>query len=373
MFNHSETAAAKRHLRNRAAASTVDSALVETMDFGPNPGGLKMLSFTPDGLKPHAPLVVVLHGCTQTAEGFARNAGWITLAEQCGFVLLAPEQQPTNNLNRCFRWFKPDDAAREAASIEAMIAHAMRLHRHDAQRVYVTGLSAGGAMTSVLLATYPEVFAAGAIVAGLPFGIADSAASAWSAMSGRRSGSADLAAVVQRASPLATARPRVSIWHGDADVTVHAANADDIALQWVGVHGLTMKDCETETIEGRTRTQWLSSRTGEAVVETNIVHGLGHGMPLATLGDDAIGAVAPHMLEAGVSAAREIARFWGLLNTTARSLPEAEPRVGAGKKARQLTGAVPLGDRVLASLTDHVSADVEAIIAKALKSAGLKR
>lgn len=371
MHSLSETVVAMRRLRSRATEPTADSRLVETVAFGDNLGGLRMLSFTPDGLRPRAPLVVVLHGCTQTAEGYARNSGWITLAERCGFALLAPEQRPANNLNRCFNWFKPDDAAREAASIEAMIAHAVRTHRLDARRIFVSGLSAGGAMTSVLLATCPDVFAAGAIVAGLPYGVADSVQGAWSAMSGRRSGSADLAASVQLASPSATARPRVSIWHGDADATVHAANADDIARQWVGAHDLSMEGGKTETIEGRTRTVWRSPRTGEALVESNILHGLGHGVPLSTLGEDAIGAVAPHMLEAGVSATSEIARFWGLLDKTIPTLRVPAPLASAGGRPVGPPRSRPLGDRVLATLTNHVPADVEAIIAKALRGAGL--
>ena len=149
--------------------------MVEVADFGPNPGGLRMLSYRPPALKPGAPLVVVLHGCGQHAEAFAGQAGWLTLADRLGFSLVAPEQSVSNNFNRCFNWFEAADISRdqgEAASIAAMVRHAIA-QGADPDRVFVSGLSAGGAMAVVVLGAYPELFAAGAVVAGLPYGVAD--------------------------------------------------------------------------------------------------------------------------------------------------------------------------------------------------------
>ncbi|MDZ4319238.1 MAG: PHB depolymerase family esterase, partial [Phenylobacterium sp.] len=136
--------------------------MVATTDFGANPGGLRMLSYTPEGLPSDAPLVVVLHGCTQGAEAFAQDSGWLTLADRFGFAVVAPEQVSGNNPNRCFNWFVPADITRgggEAASIAAMTAHATARFETDADRVFVSGLSAGGAMAAVMLATYPDVYA----------------------------------------------------------------------------------------------------------------------------------------------------------------------------------------------------------------------
>ena len=153
----------------RAAAAH----LSEVEGFGSNPGNLRMFSYVPDRLSDAPALVVVLHGCTQTAGGYDHGTGWSTMAERFGFALLLPEQRRANNPNTCFTWFSAEDTSRgrgEALSIRQMIERMVIDHGIDRSRIYITGLSAGGAMTSVMLATYPEVFAGGAIVAGLPYG-----------------------------------------------------------------------------------------------------------------------------------------------------------------------------------------------------------
>src|SRR5688500_5048007 len=121
--------------------------LREVPDFGSNPGKLRMLTYVPPGLAPASPLVVVLHGCTQTAACYDHGAGWSTLADRYGFALVFPEQQQANNPRLCFNWFQPGDIARErgeASSIRQMVEHMTREHDSDRQRVFVNGLSAGG-------------------------------------------------------------------------------------------------------------------------------------------------------------------------------------------------------------------------------------
>ena len=146
-------------------AAAGSSPLQEVTGFGSNPGNLRMLAFVPAQWQQPRALVVVLHGCGQTAAAYDLGAGWSTLANHYGFALLMPEQQRINNANTCFNWFNPEDIARdtgEARSIREMVAHMARTHGIDPRRVFITGLSAGGGMTSVMLAVYPEVFAAGA-------------------------------------------------------------------------------------------------------------------------------------------------------------------------------------------------------------------
>lgn len=367
----------RRQPRPRGRATRPRMVEVET--FGLNPGGLRMLTYRPQDLAPDAPLVVTLHGCGQQAEVFAEQAGWLALADRFGFAVLAVEQSPSNNFNRCFNWFEPDDIVRdlgEAASIAAMVRHVVSTEGADPDRVYVTGLSAGGAMTAVMLAAYPDLFAAGAVVAGLPYGVARGVGEALGAMHGR--GAKDTQALAERAiaaGPQAGDRPRITIWHGDADYTVGAGNAAALVSQWTSVHGLDEADIESESLPGLTRLRLRAAGSDIVLVESNIVHGLGHGTPLATTGPDALGATAPYMLEAGISSTLEIARFWGLAEAGEAASVPTRPG-GAVTPAPPAPTAPPktpeLGDQVLSAVADHVSPAVRDVIANAMRAAGLK-
>lgn len=347
------------------------SSMAETTAFGDNPGGLRMFIHAPTGLKAGAALVIVLHGCKQDAETYATDAGWITLADRYGFVVVAAEQVAANNPNRCFNWFSPGDATRgqgEAASIAAMANHAISEYGLDRSRVFVTGLSAGGAMTAVMLATYPDLFAGGAVVAGLAYGVAENIPQALQVMhraDGR--GAPELGSLVRAAAPLGGRVPRLSIWHGDADATVVPANADDLARQWAWTHGLAVDASEVRREPHGSRSVWLSPTTGEAVIELNIVRGMGHGAPLAASGPDGLGAAGPFMLEAGISSSQEILRFWGL--ATAQVAGTALVR-----RADETLQAAPAVTRVnMSPPTPPEAFGVQAVIERALRSAGLMR
>jgi poly(hydroxyalkanoate) depolymerase family esterase len=292
------------------------SPLVEITDFGPNPGGLRMLSFVPDTLQPAPALVVVLHGCGQTAAGYDLGAGWSTLAKHFGFALLMPEQQLSNNVNGCFNWFNPEDTARdsgEACSIRQMIARMVGDHKIDQHRIFVTGLSAGGAMTSVMLATYPEIFAGGAIIAGLPFGVATNVREALSGMFQSPSRPAgELGDLVRNASNHQGPWPKLSVWHGSADRTVNPANADEIVKQWLDVHQLPSAPMSEADVDGYPRQVWWNA-DGETIVESYTITDMAHGAPLGTAdNDERYGAQGVFLIEAGISSSYHIANFFGL-------------------------------------------------------------
>jgi poly(hydroxyalkanoate) depolymerase family esterase len=216
-------AAARAGLPGQAAPSR----LQPLVGFGSNPGALNAHVYVPEALASGAALVVVLHGCTQTAAGYDTASGWSRLADEQGFALLYPEQQRGNNPNGCFNWFEPGDTRRgsgEAESIRQMIEAVRRQHAIDPRRIFITGLSAGGAMTATMLATYPEVFAGGAIIAGLPYGVARDMMQAFDRMRAHGLPAQDtLAAAVTGASSHRGPWPTVQVWHGDADGTSTSA------------------------------------------------------------------------------------------------------------------------------------------------------
>lgn len=309
-----------------------DGRLREVAGFGTNPGELRMLQYVPATLPPGAALVVALHGCTQTAAGYDAGTGWSALAERHGFALLLPEQVRSNNSHGCFNWFQPEDTARdlgEAASVSQMITAMLAQLPIDPRRVYVTGLSAGGAMTAALLASYPELFAGGAIIAGLPFGAASNTQEALSAMYHCRSLPAeDWGDLVRSASPLRDPRDRpvVSIWHGDADQTVTPNNALESAKQWVDVLGLRGTDGVEDRVDGVPHRVWRD-KAGALRVELYAVPGLAHGVPIdpAAAGDRGVGRAMPYVLDARIPSTWHIARSWGLLGPATEQQPRPAP------------------------------------------------
>ncbi len=338
------------------------SARLRAVDMDrPNPGNLGAKAYVPAGAD-MVPLVVVLHGCTQSADGYDVGSGWSAVAERHGFAVLLPEQRTGNNPNRCFNWFQPADARRgsgEAQSIRNMVAYMIDHHAIDPDRVYITGLSAGGAMASVMLAAYPETFAGGAIIAGLPFGTANTIPQAFDRMRGHGlPDAAELGRLVGSASGHAGPWPMVSVWHGSADATVSEANAEAILGQWRSLHGLAEAPDRRDTVDGAVRRQWLAA-DGTVRLEDYRIAAMGHGTPLASTGAGACGSPMPYMLDVGISSTWHIALTWGLIDPASAEagvVPEAvviEPEAGPSPTMQG----------------SHVQQTIE----RALRSAGLMR
>jgi poly(hydroxyalkanoate) depolymerase family esterase len=377
------------------------SPLVEITGFGTNPGDLRMFSFVPGKLQSGPALVVVLHGCGQTAAGYDLGAGWSTLAKRYGFALLMPQQQPSNNANGCFNWFNPEDTARdsgEACSIRQMIARVVGDIGIDPDRIFVTGLSAGGAMTSVMLATYPELFEAGAVIAGLPFGVATNVREALNGMfqsSSRPAG--ELGDLVRHASNHRGPWPKLSVWHGSADRTVNPANADEIVKQWLDVHGLPAVPMSETTVDGYPHRVWWNA-DGETVVESYTITDMAHGTPLGVGdNDERYGAQGAFLIEAGISSSYHIASFFGLTQwilqpkETAKDAPRQtskEPSSGVSRPVAA-TASTPAWSPDIAAIFRPQAAprrdpepppqprrrgiDVGAVITRALTAAGLMK
>ncbi|MBR3370488.1 MAG: PHB depolymerase family esterase [Rhodobacteraceae bacterium] len=167
-------------------------------------------------------LVVMLHGCTQTPEDFAIGTGMNALAEEFGCLIAYPAQPQGANAQKCWNWFRPQDQGKgrgEPAVIAGIVADIVQHYPADAARVYVAGLSAGGAAAAIMGAAYPEIFAAVGVHSGLPVGSAQDVASAFAAM---RSGSQG------RGARLSV--PTI-VFHGLADATVHPGNGAAVIAQ----------------------------------------------------------------------------------------------------------------------------------------------
>ncbi|MEW2288185.1 PHB depolymerase family esterase [Streptomyces sp. NPDC047841] len=292
--------------------------LTRVSDFGSNPGALTMYVYRPATLPAHPPVVVALHGCTQSAQVYADNSGLPQLADRDGFLLVLAETGTANNASKCFNWFQTGDNRRgqgEALSVRQMVSQAVTTYGADPQRVYVTGLSAGGAMTAVMLAAYPDVFSAGAVVAGLPYDCARDNSPYTCMNPGVDLSPAAWAQRVRDAYPsYGGPWPRAAIWYGDQDTTVAPRNATELRDQWTALHGLSQTPTRTTTIgPDATRQDQYLAADGTVAVEVDRVPGIGHGTPVdpGTGGEQCGSTAAPYFLDS-ICSSRWIARFFGL-------------------------------------------------------------
>jgi poly(hydroxyalkanoate) depolymerase family esterase len=233
-------------------------------------GGREYKLYIPPGagLRP-LPLIVMLHGCTQNPDDFAAGTAMNELAQAQGFYVLYPAQSRKANPQACWNWFKHSHQQRgrgEPALLAGMTREVMTQHAIDPQRVYVAGLSAGGAMAAILAAAYPDLYAAAGVHSGLAAGAAGDLPGALAAM---KSGGAAASAVVSGVPTI--------VFHGDADATVHPANGQHVINSAAGT------DCVVETRRepstagrGWTRRIYTGRADGRVLAEHWVVHGSAH-------------------------------------------------------------------------------------------------
>ncbi|ABE29712.1 esterase, PHB depolymerase family protein [Paraburkholderia xenovorans LB400] len=220
-----------------------------------------------------SPLIVMLHGCTQNADDFAAGTRMNEMAERHGFIVVYPNQTQAANPSKCWNWFKPGDQLRdqgEPSLIAGITREVMGRYRVDPARVYVAGLSAGGAMADIMLKTSPDLYAAAGVHSGLAYGCAKDLPSALGAMRGGNAQHRRARAVPQR--PLI-------VFHGDADTTVHPSNAAGIVASFDA--GTTTVSAQSGAASGRrahTRTHTQQRHVAANGVEAEYwsIHGAGH-------------------------------------------------------------------------------------------------
>jgi poly(hydroxyalkanoate) depolymerase family esterase len=291
--------------------------LTEVTSFGSNPGALKMFKFVPAGLPSGSPLVVVLHGCTESASSYSTQTEWGNLGSRFGFAVVFAEQESANNSLSCFNWFQPGDTSRgqgEALSIKQMVDNMKSVHGSDPARVFVTGISAGGIMTEVMMATYPDVFAGGGVMSGLTYGCAMSVTDANGCQMGNVSKTPQQwGTLVRNAFPGYTGPyPRLIAFHGSTDTTVAPADLQQSVDQWSNVLGIDETPEVNETFRTATHKVFRDA-SGRSMIETYLISGMGHALTVDVGSNvDQGGATGAFSEDHDIYSSYYTAVFWGL-------------------------------------------------------------
>jgi poly(hydroxyalkanoate) depolymerase family esterase len=264
--------------------------------------------FVPPGRAERArALVVMLHGCTQDPDDFAAGTGMNDSATLQDFVVLYPAQSPDANPSRCWNWFKHNHQRRgsgEPALIASMTRAVMKEQGIDPRRVFVAGLSAGGAMASIVAQAYPDIFAAAGVHSGLPPGAASSVPEALSVMNIGVAGTGGPARS-RSADPAPGVHVPTIVFHGDQDRTVHPRNGEQVIKAALGsaAAGATRVE-QGSSGQGRRYTRSVHvGEHGDTLAEHWLLHGAGH----AWSGGHAAGSYTDG---AGPDATREMLRFF---------------------------------------------------------------
>ena len=287
-----------------AAQPLPDGARFDLHAYTSAAGSRPYKLYIPSGYDGRAlPLLVMLHGCTQSPDDFAAGTGMNELAEELGFFVAYPAQTPAANSSNCWNWFRPGDQRRdrgEPALIAGITREIIGTLAVAPGRVYVAGLSAGGAAAAIMGSAYPDLYAAIGVHSGLACGAASDVASALTAM---RNGSAAVANGPRRHRASGGTIPTI-VFHGDHDKTVSHTNGDQVIAQSIGEDDLRVTVSRGEAAGGMRYTRTVQAdASGRPVLEQWVLHGAGH----AWSGGNAKGTYADPN---GPDASREMLRFF---------------------------------------------------------------
>lgn len=295
--------------------------LVEITNFGANKGNLEMYVYKPINNDMEVSLVVVLHGCAQTATEMAEQSGWNTLADSNNFMVLYPQQKVENNLNRCFNWYENMDISKndgESATIKEMIQFAIQNYDIDPSKIFISGLSAGGAMTNVLLANYPDLFDSGAILSGIPFKAANDLTTAYAAMQGKieKTNEEWVASISNNNLNYDGKYPKVVIVHGSDDPFVSIKNAEIIEMQWKGIHKIETNLTIVPEFNGNSDINKITYfKNNCPFIVKYEINNLGHAMAVDPgLEKHQGGNVAKFAVDKNFHTTYWVANFFGLVN-----------------------------------------------------------
>lgn len=292
------------------AETTSYQALTE---FGENPGDLSASYLIPhNAADPELnTLIVLLHGCVQDGVELANNSGLTALAIERKFAILVPQQSFENNVKRCFNWFSNQDTqydSGEMLSIKNMLTTMQS--QSGAKRVYLIGLSAGGAMVSAALVNYPNLFKGGAVIAGLPYPCADNLTKAISCMKNGPSESIDeLANFAKQIHPEQRYWPKLIVWTGKNDLVVNPENSHQLTAQWVTLTQAN-KTPKVEQFADYRISTW-SDTGGQSLISFVEINNMGHG--IAVNPDIKHGGIEGNfLLKSPISSMSEIINIWGI-------------------------------------------------------------
>jgi poly(hydroxyalkanoate) depolymerase family esterase len=292
--------------------------LTEVTTFGSNPGNLRMFHYVPANRPAGAPLVIVAHGCAGSAQDMADTSGWVELADRYKFALVFPQTSTANEpLGGCFRTWLADHQQRDAGeplSVRQMASTMQSQFNLSATAVFMTGMSSGGHLTNVMMATYPDMLAAAAPQSSFPYKCAMASSElAVCSQAGRNYTAQQWGDLARSGYPGYNGpRPKVQIWHGSADTLIYLPDQYQQVMQWTNANAIDAVVDWSDYLLGQPRNTY-NTFTGVTRVQTVTVQGMGHAIAVDPgFGAWQCGATGTYAADFNICAAYWIANFFGI-------------------------------------------------------------